>query len=296
MHICRPRFIAAATMPKRTIESFFAVQKRPKTSPPTAAVHRDTGAVQSSDNAAAASQQAMWGSGAPRSSPSQPTAARAAAAVDVTSAPVPGTAAEQGAATATPAMPQPDHGKEAPEAPTPEMLAKWHADAARCLCAADWVCSPKAFTAVDTIAASRCLLCTHALSARLLHDEVHMRRNLEAAQAVVAAAQAAGRRPQLASLLVEQTWLQHMAPEFDKQYFGQLQRFLDAEWQAHTVLPPPEMIFRCLCDCFHFSCFMFHVSCAPHVSCRSMLVSRLAVVREHICHCANHDQIQTLYS
>ena len=36
-----------------------------------------------------------------------------------------------------------------------------------------------------------------------------------------------------------------MRPEFDKPYFSQLQKFLNAEWQANSVYPPPEMIFRC---------------------------------------------------
>ena len=69
-------------------------------------------------------------------------------------------------------------------------------------------------------------------------------RNLEAAQAVVTAAKAADRQPQLSSLLIEPSWLQHMRPEFDKPYFKQLQKFLDAEWKAQSVYPPPEMIFR----------------------------------------------------
>ena len=36
-----------------------------------------------------------------------------------------------------------------------------------------------------------------------------------------------------------------MRPEFDKPYFNQLQKFMNAEWQANSVYPPPEMIFRC---------------------------------------------------
>jgi uracil-DNA glycosylase len=61
---------------------------------------------------------------------------------------------------------------------------------------------------------------------------------------VVTAAAAAGKQPQLSRLLIEPSWLHHMGAEFDKPYFKQLQKFLDGEWQAHSVYPPPEMIFR----------------------------------------------------
>lgn len=184
-------------MPKRTIESFFAVQKRPKASP-TAATQVTTAAQGSNDcvaAATAASQQAMWGSAAPRS-PAQPVAE---APTDVEGA-APAGEAEPAAAAAAASVAEPGH-TEAEEAPTPEMLAKWHADADR---------------------------------------------NLEAAREVVAAAQAAGTCPKLDSLLVEQSWLPHMRPEFDKQYFRQLQRFLASEWQAQQVFPPPEMVFRAM--------------------------------------------------
>lgn len=76
------------------------------------------------------------------------------------------------------------------------------------------------------------------------NSQAYVRRNLETAREAVAAAQADGTRPKLSSLLVEQSWLPHMRPEFDKQYFRQLQRFLETEWQAQKVFPPPEMIFR----------------------------------------------------
>uniref|UniRef100_A0A383VXT9 Uracil-DNA glycosylase n=1 Tax=Tetradesmus obliquus TaxID=3088 RepID=A0A383VXT9_TETOB len=68
-------------------------------------------------------------------------------------------------------------------------------------------------------------------------------RNKAAALAAVQAAAQAGQQPQLKSLLVEPSWLQVLAPEFDKPYAAQLQSFLQQEWAAGTVYPPKECIF-----------------------------------------------------
>lgn len=208
---------------------------------------QETVAVQSNDNAAAAaaSQQAMWGSAADRS-PAQPAAG--AASAEVATPPLPVGAAAPVTTPATAA--QPEHAKEA-EAPTPEMLAKWHAGAARCRS-----CTSVPYNLEWDARTWRALIAASAPA-----DMTCATGSLTGASGCVrnlSAAQTAGKRPQLSSLLVERTWLQHMHPEFDKQYFGQLQRFLDTEWQAHTVYPPPEMIFR--------SVVALHVGVTAHVS------------------------------
>lgn len=69
-------------------------------------------------------------------------------------------------------------------------------------------------------------------------------RNLEKAEAAEAAAKAAGRPPRLSELLVEPSWQGRLGGEFQKQYFRQLQAFLQGEWASQAVYPPPAMIFR----------------------------------------------------
>jgi len=154
-------------------------------------------------------------------------------------------------------------------APTAEMLAKWHEEADRCcakwhadakspaLCASTILRQPldseAAGRAPTGDAAHNChyhcesetlspSLATHAISGPTVGFLV--RRNLDAAQAAVAATAAAGKPLRLADLLVEPSWQARLGPEFQKQYFKQLQGFLHSEWHAQSVYPPPGMIFR----------------------------------------------------
>lgn len=69
-------------------------------------------------------------------------------------------------------------------------------------------------------------------------------RHLAAATAAVQAAAAAGRQPQLRSLLVEPSWLEVLGPEFDKPYMQELESFLHKEWASQVVYPPPASVFR----------------------------------------------------
>lgn len=62
--------------------------------------------------------------------------------------------------------------------------------------------------------------------------------------AVVQEAAAAQQHPQLKSLLVEPSWLQVLAPEFEKPYMGALQGFLQQEWASQVIYPPQDSIFR----------------------------------------------------
>ncbi len=62
---------------------------------------------------------------------------------------------------------------------------------------------------------------------------------------VVAAASARGAPPDLQELLVEPTWREVLAAEFDKPNAKQLQRHLHRDWAEQKVFPPQAEIFRC---------------------------------------------------
>ena len=62
---------------------------------------------------------------------------------------------------------------------------------------------------------------------------------------MVATASARGALPELQALLVEPTWREVLAAEFDKPGAKQLQQFLHREWAEHKVFPPQAEIFRC---------------------------------------------------
>jgi len=69
-------------------------------------------------------------------------------------------------------------------------------------------------------------------------------RNQQAVRDALAAAQQQSRQPKLTELLVEPSWREVLAPEFEKPYMGGLQAFLEKEWAAATVYPPQEAVFR----------------------------------------------------
>ena len=71
-------------------------------------------------------------------------------------------------------------------------------------------------------------------------------RNMTTAAEVVATASARGALPEVQALLVEPTWREVLAAEFDKPGAKQLQKFLHREWAEHKVFPPQAEIFRCL--------------------------------------------------
>ena len=74
-------------------------------------------------------------------------------------------------------------------------------------------------------------------------------RNMSKAAEVVAAASARGALPDLQELLVEPTWREVLAAEFDKPTFKQLQRFLHREWAEQKIFPPQAEIFRYYSPC-----------------------------------------------
>ena len=43
---------------------------------------------------------------------------------------------------------------------------------------------------------------------------------------------------------IEESWKQHLAPEFEKDYFGRLTNFVRQEYQTTTVYPPGRLIFN----------------------------------------------------
>lgn len=69
-------------------------------------------------------------------------------------------------------------------------------------------------------------------------------RNLAIADLRIKQAEARGGPLSLEELLVEDTWRQHLGPEFRKPYMAKLQAFLHEEWTGHTVFPPKHLIFR----------------------------------------------------
>lgn len=71
-----------------------------------------------------------------------------------------------------------------------------------------------------------------------------MGRRQAEAQAAVSAAQATGKPPKLSSLLVEPSWKASLKAEFNRPHMASLQRFMEAEWVAHTVFPVQPAIFR----------------------------------------------------
>ena len=72
-----------------------------------------------------------------------------------------------------------------------------------------------------------------------------MARNMATAAEVVAEASARGALPELRALLVEPTWQEVLAAEFDKPNLKQLQRFLQREWAEQKIFPPQAEVFRC---------------------------------------------------
>ena len=64
------------------------------------------------------------------------------------------------------------------------------------------------------------------------------------------AAQTAGTTPDLAALLVEQTWRVILGPEFSKAYMQSLREFLAREWRGGPkIFPAPGNIFRAFNTC-----------------------------------------------
>ncbi len=43
---------------------------------------------------------------------------------------------------------------------------------------------------------------------------------------------------------IDESWKQHLAPEFEKPYFKELAEFVKKEYQDETIYPPPKFIFR----------------------------------------------------
>ena len=43
---------------------------------------------------------------------------------------------------------------------------------------------------------------------------------------------------------IEESWKQHLAPEFEKDYFVRLTNFVRQEYQTTTVYPPGKLIFN----------------------------------------------------
>lgn len=59
------------------------------------------------------------------------------------------------------------------------------------------------------------------------------------------ARQKKGALPALKNLIVEDSWKNVLSAEFEKHYFGDLERFMHAEWRGKTpIYPPIETTFR----------------------------------------------------
>ncbi|MFC1653503.1 uracil-DNA glycosylase [Patescibacteria group bacterium] len=43
---------------------------------------------------------------------------------------------------------------------------------------------------------------------------------------------------------IEETWKKHLQPEFEKEYFTDLAKFVRSEYQSNTTYPPAKFIFR----------------------------------------------------
>ena len=43
---------------------------------------------------------------------------------------------------------------------------------------------------------------------------------------------------------IEESWKQHLAPEFEKDYFIRLTEFVRSEYQTATIYPPGRFIFN----------------------------------------------------
>lgn len=63
---------------------------------------------------------------------------------------------------------------------------------------------------------------------------------------VVSAAAAADGHPNLEDLLVCDSWKKQLNDEFSKAYMVKLQSYLEEQWGAAKVFPPPHDIFRAL--------------------------------------------------
>jgi uracil-DNA glycosylase len=48
---------------------------------------------------------------------------------------------------------------------------------------------------------------------------------------------------------IEQSWKQHLMPEFDKPYFVNLTNFVRDEYRTKTIYPPAKLIFNAFDQC-----------------------------------------------
>jgi uracil-DNA glycosylase len=87
----------------------------------------------------------------------------------------------------------------------------------------------------------RALLNKQVATSKVLHGK---------AVAVADAASAKGTHPDVAELLVEETWKEAVGGEFGKEYFTNLKQFLGREWSGGAkVFPAPGKIFRAFNTC-----------------------------------------------
>lgn len=79
----------------------------------------------------------------------------------------------------------------------------------------------------------------------------HANRNCALAKQVVIRSENSGTSlPALKDLLIEDSWRDLMADHFTMQYFSELERFVQGEWQSgKLVFPPKDSIFRAFNSC-----------------------------------------------
>ncbi|GAB4820528.1 hypothetical protein N2152v2_007574 [Parachlorella kessleri] len=78
----------------------------------------------------------------------------------------------------------------------------------------------------------------------------HANRNAALAKQVVIGCERSGTLPALRDLVIEDSWRQLLASEFDKPYFADLERFVQGEWHGKAmVFPPKDAIFRAFNSC-----------------------------------------------
>ncbi len=90
---------------------------------------------------------------------------------------------------------------------------------------------------------ARCRPSASCSPTKLLHLPC---RNAALAKQVVIGCERSGTLPALRDLVIEDSWRQLLASEFDKPYFADLERFVQGEWHGKAmVFPPKDAIFRC---------------------------------------------------
>jgi len=84
----------------------------------------------------------------------------------------------------------------------------------------------------------------------LQRNRAHANRNCAIAKQVVIRSETAGTLPALGDLIIEESWRMLLEGQLQKDYFKDLERFVQAEWSSgKLVFPPKDSIFRAFNSC-----------------------------------------------